>query len=84
MGDTARFSTKDDNGETLDLIVKLSSIDNAATKTKNGNYFKVESKLQLKEKEAQLLKYGLEGKFILITGTKSYLNYYIDKFIGEK
>ncbi|HEL1346958.1 TPA: bacteriocin secretion accessory protein, partial [Streptococcus equi subsp. zooepidemicus] len=69
IGDTARFSTKDDNGETLDLIVKLSSIDNAATKTKNGNYFKVESKLQLKEKEAQLLKYGLEGKFILITGT---------------
>lgn len=84
IGDTVRFSTKDDSGENFDLTAKLSSIDSSATRTKNGNFFKVESEVQVNQKEVNLLKYGLEGRFILITGEKSFLNYYIDRFIGEK
>ena len=84
VGDKVRFSTQDDKGETFNLSAKLSSIDSSATRTENGNFFKVEADFKLSKEESKLLKYGLEGRLILITGKKSYLNYYLDKFIGEK
>lgn len=83
-GDSIRFSTQNNKGETINIKTKITSIDNSATRTKKGNFFKVESIVKLTKKEARLIKYGLEGRVLLITGKKSYLNYYLDKFLGQK
>lgn len=84
IGDNVRFSTQDDKGETINIKTKITSIDNSATQTEKGNFFKVESIVKLTEKESQLMKYGSEGRILLIKGKKSYLNYYLDKFLGQK
>lgn len=84
IGDKVRFSTQDDKGETVNIETKITSIDNSATRTEKGNFFKVESIVKLTEKETQLMKYGSEGRVLLITGKKSYLSYYLDEFLGQK
>lgn len=84
IGDNVRFSTQDDKGETINIETQITSIDNSATRTEKGNFFKVESIVKLTEKETQLMKYGSEGRALLITGKKSYLNYYLDEFLGQK
>lgn len=83
IGNDIRFSTQDDKGETINIEAKITSIDNSATRTEKGNFFKVESTVKLTEKESKLMKYGAEGRIILITGKKSYLDYYLDEFLGK-
>ena len=33
---------------------------------------------------AEQLRYGMEGQFVVITGKKTYFQYFIDEFLGKE
>ncbi|GGE37101.1 bacteriocin secretion accessory protein [Streptococcus himalayensis] len=82
-GDKVRFTTVDDANKQMSLTSTISSIDSSATKTEKGNFFKIEVKITLTKKEAATLRYGLEGRLVMITGQKTYFDYYKDKFLNQ-
>lgn len=82
IGDKIRFKTQDSSNKEVILNSKISSIDTNATKTKEGSYFKVVSEVKLNEKQIVDLKYGASGNLTVITGSKTYLDYYLDKFLN--
>ncbi|MEW4354600.1 bacteriocin secretion accessory protein [Streptococcus pneumoniae] len=83
-GDKVRFTTVDDANKQMTLTSTISSIDTNATKTEKGNFFKIEAETTLTKKEASILRYGLEGRLVMITGQKTYFNYYKDKFLNQE
>jgi len=82
VGDRIRFSTQGSKQKPITLEARISSIASSATRTEQGNFFKIEGVLRLKDQEAKLLRYGLEGKCVLITGEKSYFSFFVDQFLG--
>lgn len=83
-GDKVRFTTRRDASESITLDCKVTSIDSSPTRTKNGNYFKVSAQAKVNTKNASTIRYGTEGTFLIITGEKSYLNYYKDKLFNNQ
>ncbi|MCY7137194.1 competence pheromone export protein ComB [Streptococcus gordonii] len=81
-GDKVRFITADDANKQMILTSQISSIDANATQTKQGNFFKVECEMAVSKDQAKKLRYGLEGKFVMVTGEKTYFSYYMDKFFN--
>ncbi|WP_024407029.1 bacteriocin secretion accessory protein [Streptococcus suis] len=82
VGDKIKFKNEDSSNKELTLISKISSIDSNATKTETGSYFKVVSEVKLSDKETQVLKYGTSGEIVVVTGDKTYLDYYLYKFLN--
>ena len=64
------------------IIGKLESIDNSATETERGNVFRVTARASISEKEAQNLRYGLEGRVTSVIDQKTYFNYFKDKLLN--
>ena len=56
MGDRVRFSTQGSKQKPITLEVRISSIASSATRTEQGNFFKIEGVLRLKDHEAKLLR----------------------------
>lgn len=83
IGDHIRFTTINDLNKQQTLTSKISSIDTTATKTEKGNFFKLEAETSLTAQQASQLRYGLEGRIVMITGKKPYLQYYIDQFLKK-
>ena len=81
-GDKVRFITADDANKQMILTSQISSIDANATQTKQGNFFKVECEMAVSKDQAKKLRYGLEGKFVMVTGEKTYFSYYMEKFFN--
>ena len=52
----------DDLNKQQKLTSTISSIDTTATKTEQGNFFKLEAETKLSDKQSQNLRYGLEGR----------------------
>ena len=77
-----RFITADDANKQMILTSQISSIDANATQTKQGNFFKVECEMAVSKDQAKKLRYGLEGKFVMVTGQKTYFSYYMEKFFN--
>ena len=82
LGDKIRFSTQGSKQKTIQLESRITSIASSATRTEQGNYFKVESVTRLRDQDAQMIRYGLEGKCVMITGEKSYFSFFVDQFLG--
>lgn len=83
VGDRIRFTTIDNLSEQQNLTSTISSIDTSATKTEKGSFFKVEAETKLTDQEAKKIRYGLEGRIVMITGKKSYFQYYLDQFLKK-
>lgn len=81
-GDKVRFITADDANKQMILTSRISSIDANATQTKQGNFFKVECETTVNKNQAKKLRYGLEGKFVMVTGEKTYFSYFMEKFFN--
>ena len=79
IGDSVRFTTT--NGQ-VRLVSTITSIDTIATRTDQGNFFKIEAETKITQEQSEKLRYGLEGRLQIITGKKSYLRYYLDDFLN--
>ena len=82
IGDSVRFTTTNDANGQVRLISTITSIDTIATRTDQGNFFKIEAETKITQEQAEKLRYGLEGRLQIITGKKSYLRNYLDDFLN--
>lgn len=83
IGDPVRFTTSNDNNNQVLLVSTITGIDTIATRTDQGNFFKIEAETSVTEEEAKNLRYGLEGRLRIMTGKKSYFRYYLDEFLNR-
>ena len=82
IGDSVRFTTTNGANGQVRLVSTITSIDTIATRTDQGNFFKIEAETKITREQAENLRYGLEGRLQIITGKKSYLRYYLDDFLN--
>ena len=82
IGDSVRFTTTNGANGQVRLVSTITSIDTIATKTDQGNFFKIEAETKITPEQAEKLRYGLEGRLQIIIGKKSYLRYYLDDFLN--
>ena len=82
IGDFVRFTTTNGAKDQVRLVSTITSIDTIATRTDQGNFFKIEAETKITQEQAEKLRYGLEGRLQIITGKKSYLRYYLDDFLN--
>ena len=84
IGDFVRFTTTNATNDQVRLVSTITSIDTIATKTDQGNFFKIEAETKITREQAENLRYGLEGRLQIIIGKKSYLRYYLDDFLNRE
>ena len=84
IGDSVRFTTTNGANGQVRLVSTITSIDTIATRTDQGNFFKIEAETKITQEQAEKLRYGLEGRLQIITGKKSYLRYYLDQFLNKE
>lgn len=82
IGDSVRFTTTNGANGQVRLVSTITSIDTIATRTDQGNFFKIEAETKITREQAENLRYGLEGHLQIIIGKKSYLRYYLDDFLN--
>lgn len=84
VGDLVRFATLDGLEKQAELTSKITNIDTTATKTEKGNFFKLEAETDLRPEQAEKLRYGIEGRLVMITGKKTYLQAFLDHFLRKE
>ena len=84
IGDSVRFTTTNGANGQVRLVSTITSIDTIATRTDQGNFFKIEAETKITQEQSEKLRYGLEGRLQIITGKKSYLRYYLDDFLNRE
>lgn len=84
IGDSVRFTTTNGANGQVRLVSTITSIDTIATRTDQGNFFKIEAETKITQEQAEKLRYGLEGHLQIIIGKKSFLRYYLDRFLKQE
>jgi len=84
LKDNIQFSIQGKGVKRLALQSNISEIASTAIQTEAGNLFKVEAETRISTEMAEQLRYGMEGQFVVITGKKTYFQYFIDEFLGKE
>ena len=79
----ARLKLEKIGNQSTTIIGKINSIDRTATKTEQGNLFKVTALAQLPDKDSNIIQYGLQGQVTSIIAKKTYFDYYKDKILNN-
>ena len=79
----ARLKLEKIGNQNITIIGKIHSIDRTATKTEQGNLFKVTALAQLPDKDSNIIQYGLQGQVTSIIDKKTYFDYYKDKILNH-
>ncbi|WP_159584352.1 bacteriocin secretion accessory protein [Streptococcus halichoeri] len=82
-GQIVRLSLEKVGKQAVTVVGKIQSIAQTATKTEQGNLFKITALAQLPEKERNHVQYGLEGCVTSIIAKKTYFDYYKDKILNN-
>ncbi|MDR2833224.1 MAG: bacteriocin secretion accessory protein [Streptococcaceae bacterium] len=77
----ASFQIYENIVKPLILQGKIVQIDQTATKTAEGNFYKIDIETKVNKKDSSRIRYGLQGKIVMITGKKTFFNYYKDKLL---
>jgi competence factor transport accessory protein ComB len=81
--DKIRFASKKENAKSFELTCQVTEIGASPEKTKSGNYFKIAAKTIISKDNKTDIRYGLQGNFTIITGKKTYFEYYKDKLFNK-
>ena len=79
----ARLKLEKIGNQSITIIGKIHSIDRTATKTEQGNLFKVTALAQLPDKDSNIIQYGLQGQVTSIIAKKTYFDYYKDVILNN-
>ena len=79
----ARLKLEKIGNQSTTIIGKINSIDRTATKTEQGNLFKVTALAQIPDKDSNIIQYGLQGQVTSIIDRKTYFDYYKDKILNH-
>ncbi|MDR1568357.1 MAG: bacteriocin secretion accessory protein [Streptococcaceae bacterium] len=83
-GQEVRMNNAQKTSEALLLTGRISEIASSPTRTKEGNFYKVIAEVALSRVQAVRSRYGLQGKVTIITGKKTFFNYYKDKIFNNE
>ncbi|MEW4353538.1 bacteriocin secretion accessory protein [Streptococcus pneumoniae] len=76
-----RLSLEKIGNQAITIIGNIQSIDKTATKTEQGNLFKITALAQLPDKDSTLIHYGLQGRVTSVIDKKTYFDYCKDKIL---
>ena len=79
----ARLKLEKIGNQSTTIIGKINSIDRTATKTEQGNLFKVTALAQIPDKDSNIIQFGLQGQVTSIIAKKTYFDYYKDKILNN-
>lgn len=77
-----RFSLEKIGNHNITLTGNIQSIDKTATRTKEGNFFKVIALAKISEKYIDAIQYGMQGRVTSVIEKKTFFNYYKDKILN--
>ncbi|TYU82795.1 bacteriocin secretion accessory protein [Listeria monocytogenes] len=83
IGDKVHFESTRELADSFVLNSCITEIANAPERTENGNFFKVIAKAEVNKQNQQSVRYGIQGKSSIITGEKTYFDYYKDKLLNK-
>ncbi|MBJ8326064.1 bacteriocin secretion accessory protein [Streptococcus pacificus] len=76
-----RLSLEKIGNQNTTITGTIQTIDDTATKTEQGNLFKVTAVAKLSIKDSNLVQYGLQGRVTSVIAKKTYFDYYKDKLL---
>lgn len=76
-----RLSLEKIGNQSTTITGTIQTIDDTATKTEQGNLFKVTAVAKLSNKDSSLVQYGLQGRVTSVIAKKTYFDYYKDKLL---
>lgn len=82
-GQTVRLNLQKVGKQSITVVGNISTIDKTATKTEQGNLFKVTALAKLPSKESYLIQYGLQGRVTSVIAKKSFFAFYKDKLLSN-
>lgn len=82
-GQTLRFKISQKVPRPMLINGVIEKIDVAPTVTERGNYFQVTAKINPTTAQRRNLRYGLSGSVSVVTGEKTFFNYYRDKLFNN-
>lgn len=82
-GQVAKLSNYRQHAKPLIITGTISSISTSPIRTEHGNYYEVRAKTSLEKSQLNYIRYGYQGTTVIITGSKSYFNYYKDLLLHE-
>lgn len=79
----ARLSLDKIGNQSITVTGYIKTIDKTATKTEQGNLFKITAEAKLSDKDSSTLQYGLQGRVTSVIAKKTYFDYYKDKILNN-
>ncbi|WP_297952269.1 HlyD family efflux transporter periplasmic adaptor subunit [uncultured Lactobacillus sp.] len=83
-GQLMRFKVVRNVPKPVVISGRISNISVSALNMDKGSYYHVTAVASLNDVQKSQLKYGMNGKVTIITGKKSFFNYYKDKLLGNE
>ena len=83
IGDSVRYTTTNDAKNQIFLDSTITSIDATATKTEQGNFFKIEAETNLTSEQAEKTSLWFRRSPTDDYRKKSYLRYFWDQFLNK-
>ncbi|MGO3418483.1 MAG: HlyD family efflux transporter periplasmic adaptor subunit [Pseudolactococcus laudensis] len=80
IGQKIRFASTKKFKQPLILTGRINSIAKSATQIKGQNFFQVKAQVTSKTLKRKQLIYGLQGRVSSVVDTKTFFQYYLDKF----
>lgn len=84
LGQRVQMVSSQKSEKPLILTGNVKEIATSPTRTEQGNYFKTIAEVELSKEQADSIQYGFQGKVTIITGEKTFFNYYKDKILNKE
>ncbi len=81
QGQTVRLSNYHSSAKPLIVTATVHSVASSPTRTEQGNYYEVRARVATRKGQAEQLRYGFQGETVIITGKKTFFNYYKDQLL---
>lgn len=82
-GQTTRLRLEKIGNQSITVIGNIKTIDRTATKTEQGNLFKITALASLDDQASNIVQYGLQGRVTSVITKKTYFDYYKDKLLNN-
>jgi bacteriocin secretion accessory protein len=83
IGQNVRFKVSRNVPKSIVINGKINKISVSPITVNHGSYYVITSKAKITNQQKSLLKYGMSGKISVITGKKTFFNYYKDKLLNK-
>ena len=84
VGQKVRFKVTRNVSKPFILTGKIYKISISPVEIGKENYYQIEAKTDIENTNKDLLKYGMQGRMVVITGKTTFFEYYKNKLFNIK